>query len=212
VCFFITIVLTSFTTAAEPEFFYYYRGAKKPLELNQSELVVKVHPSPATGGDAARAAGFAASSSALGYKAEDGKPFHTEGWIKLNTTGAGDKIKQGTPKTKPEQLRRLLDDLIKRDEVEFAAPLFKDAKGRPINFTATILVGFVDGTSDAVQLDTLKKILHTKSPRQHGRKNMWAVTTSYRNGLDLMEVANALALLPFVRYAEPNFVMPADLL
>jgi hypothetical protein len=47
---------------------------------------------------------------------------------------------------------------------------------------------------------------------QHGHPGRWKVKTAYKNGIELLDIANELSVLPHVRYADPNYIMRAELL
>jgi hypothetical protein len=200
--------------SAEPEFYYYYRGQKKALQLDDEHLAVKLASrakiSAKPSDSDARA--FSARAASLGYQANESTGFKGQGWLKMATRSAAAQLRLPAQASRKERHNRLLDDLSRLPDVEFVAPIFKDEKGEPVIFESLLLVGFREGTSDMLQADTLKKITRATTVEQHGRKNRWLVRTAYKNGLELLDIANELSALPHVRYADPNYIMTAELL
>jgi len=199
---------------ADPEFYYYYHGAKRELELNAAEIAVKLASRGNSGNKPsdADAKAFGQRASVLGYRADDAAAFRPLGWIKLATKSAVTNTKTPPGATQKEIHKKLIDDLANIPDAEFVCPIFKDMKGNPVNFEATLLIGFINGTSEADQDTILKKIKNVKSVGRHGPRNKGTVETSFKNGLDLLDAANEIAALPSVRYAEPNFFLAAELL
>lgn len=199
--------------AADPEFYYYYHGAKRALELDASQVAVKLtsRGNSAQKPNANQAKAFADQASALGYKSDEANGFLPGGWITLATKSAAAKANVSPSATLKERSKSLIDDLAGVSDTEFVCPIFKDRKGNPVHFEATLLVGFVPGTSEADQDKILKKIKNVKSIGRHGPKNKWTLETSFKSGLDLLGAANEIAALPSVRYAESDFIMTAEL-
>ena len=204
--------LCHYVNAAEPELYYYYNGAKRSLELDDSQLAVKLRSQSnrpeAPSDDEAKA--FARGAASLGFKEEDGKSLRPGGWIKVETPSAAGKLRDAAQKTPTQRHKELVDALANVADVEFAAPVFKDTKGKPVNLEPTILIGFVDGTSEVVQEAVLRKIKNVKSTRRVGAKNKWIVETHFRNGFEVLAAPNELGGLAIVRYAEPNFIVSAE--
>lgn len=201
-------------SAAEPEFYYYYRGQKKALQLDEEHVAVKLASRAKTSAKPSDsdARAFSARAGSLGYKADESAGFKGQGWIKIATRSAAAQLRLPAQASRKEKRNRLLDDLSRLPDVEFVAPIFKDEKGEPIIFESLLLVGFREGTSDKLQADTLKKIGRATAVEQHGRPGRWKVKTAYKNGIELLDIANELSVLPHVRYADPNYIMRAELL
>ena len=198
------------SSAADPEFYYIYRGEKRALTIDESRVAVKLSSqqhSAAVPMDAA-ARGFASRAGGLGYVAAEGTGYRPAGWIKLETKSAMAKLGPATVGGR-ERHKRLLDDLARLEDVEFVSPVFKDRNGRPLSLEPTLLIGFVSGTSDAEQNSVLSRIVGVTGKRALGQKNNWAVEVGSRNGIDVLDAANRIATMPKVRYAEPNFLMSA---
>ncbi|MEY2878528.1 MAG: hypothetical protein RLZZ15_908 [Verrucomicrobiota bacterium] len=154
---------------------------------------------------------FAGRGGHLGYQAEEAESFRPNGWIRLETKSAIAKVNHPAIATKREKHKKLIDDLAAIADAEFVCPIFKDKKGNPIHFEATLLIGFVDGTTEAAQAAILSRVPNVRSVGRHGPRNKWQLQTTFKNGLALLDTANEIAALPGVRYAEPNFVVQAEL-
>lgn len=199
--------------AAESEFYYYYRGSRILLETEDSKVAVKL-TSQKHGGESPTdlaARNFSGKANGLGYKQDDATSYRPRGWIKMNTKSAEQRVNASPQSTPKEKLRKIIDDLSGVDDVEFVSPVFRDQKGDPIAFESTILIGFFEGTSETAQTGILNRIAKLRSVTRHGPKNKWVVEINSRNGLDLLDAANAIATLPGVRYAEPHFIFTAQL-
>jgi len=207
-------IVTLRLSGAEPEFYYYYRGAKKALQLDDEHVAVKLASrakiSAKPSDSDARA--FSAHAASLGYKSDESTGFKGQGWLKVATRSASAQLRLPAQASRKEKHNRLLEDLGRLPDVEFVAPIFKDEKGEPVIFEPLLLIGFREGTSDSLQAATLKKITRATAVELHGRAGRWKVKTSYKNGLELLDLANELSVLPHIRYADPNYIMRAELL
>jgi len=91
--------------AADPEFYYYYRGAKRALELDEAQIAVKLTSRSISGSTptAADAKAFVGRASALGYRADEGVAFRPGGWIKVESKSAVKKLTSGSQATRKEK-------------------------------------------------------------------------------------------------------------
>lgn len=79
--------------------------------------------------------------------------------------------------------------------VEFVSPVFVDYRGGPLWIGAQMLVGRDANVDLGVAVERVTTLM----------AGIEAITASTRNGLDLLGQANALAKMPGVRFAEPDW-------
>ncbi|MBY0312882.1 MAG: S8 family serine peptidase [Phycisphaerales bacterium] len=79
--------------------------------------------------------------------------------------------------------------------VEFVSPVFVDYRGGPLWIGAQMLVGRDANVDLGVAAERVTTLM----------AGIEAITASTRNGLDLLAQANALAKMPGVRFAEPDW-------
>jgi len=137
----------------------------------------------------------------------DAKPFRPGGWISQNIGSAGAKLSQGNQPNRKEKHKKLLNDLSPIDDVELVSPIFRDKDGNPVHIEQGLIVSFVDGTSEALQSETITRLGSVGGVERLGKKHRWIVRTTFRHGIDFLEAANSIAFLPHVKYADPNFVV-----
>lgn len=102
-----------------------------------------------------------------------------------------------------EQAREMLDE----SGVEFTSPVVQAEGGRAI-LSDQIIVRFrPEATPEQVE-SALQGF--TPIPRQHLAERSHLVRVATRSGLEALQQANRLAKLPFVQYAEPNFMNLLD--
>lgn len=102
-----------------------------------------------------------------------------------------------------EQAREMLDE----SGVEFTSPVVQAEGGRAI-LSDEIIVRFRPEATPE-QIDSALQGF-TPIPRQHLAERSHLVRVATRSGLEALEAANRLAKLPFVQYAEPNFMNLLD--
>jgi subtilisin family serine protease len=94
------------------------------------------------------------------------------------------------------------------EQVEFYSPVFVDQRGGQILLTDQLLIGFEPGVTPTRQQQILSTIdgAQVLAVNYANIAGLVHVRTAVRNGVDVLDRANALAALPEVRYAEPDFV------
>jgi len=102
-----------------------------------------------------------------------------------------------------EQAREMLDE----SGVEFTSPVVQAEGGRAI-LSDEIIVRFRPEATPE-QIDSALQGF-TPIPRQHLAERSHLVRVATRSGLEALEAANRLAKLPYVQYAEPNFLNLLD--
>ena len=102
-----------------------------------------------------------------------------------------------------EQAREMLDE----SGVEFTSPVVQAEGGRAI-LSDQIIVRFrPEATPEQVE-SALQGF--TPIPRQHLAERSHLLRVATRSGLEALQQANRLAKLPYVQYAEPNFMNLLD--
>ncbi|MCG3125512.1 MAG: hypothetical protein CHACPFDD_00335 [Phycisphaerae bacterium] len=105
-------------------------------------------------------------------------------------------------------LGALLKDLVGSGGAEFASPVLTGPGGNDVIVTRDILVRFEPG----VPSDHIDRLLRELAPGAvlerawGGMSNALRVRSARRNGIDVLRDANALAVRPEVRFAEPNMI------
>jgi hypothetical protein len=101
-------------------------------------------------------------------------------------------------------------EMLKESGVEFTSPVVQ-AEGARAILTDQILVRFRPEATPE-QIDSALQGF-TPIPRQHLAERSHLVRVATRSGLEALQQANRLAGLPYVQYAEPNFMnlLEADL-
>jgi hypothetical protein len=197
--------------AKDPDWFYYYHGAKMALTADENALAVQIDSEATSGkmpGEPQRA-DIATKLSGLGYGSSDVQPLRHNGWVKVSTGKAKGKAQPN--QSARDKVAQLANPIAAQKAVRFVSPIFSDGKGTEIVLEPTLLIGFVPGTDSSYQEAILQKVANVIGKQNHGAPNRWFLKTTFRTGADLLDAANQIAALPNVAYAEPNFLisMPA---
>ncbi len=106
-------------------------------------------------------------------------------------------------------VRRLVAGLATADGVDFASPVFIDRLGDPVIVTQHVHVGF----AGSVGPDKAKALLDEmgagviEGENWAGMKNVYRLKAESKDGSEVLELANKLAELPEVKFAEPDLIM-----
>ena len=105
-------------------------------------------------------------------------------------------------------VKALVKSLADAQEVEFASPVFVDSYG-PLIITRHLHVGFVAHV-DPQQAKAILAEMDAgvvKEPDWARMKGVYRLQSRFRNGFEVLEVANKLAQHPDVKFAEPDMIM-----
>ncbi|MCI0364080.1 MAG: S8 family serine peptidase [Phycisphaerales bacterium] len=181
---------------AAPPLVRYVQGKAIELPLDTSRLVVFMNDD--ADGEVTRHA-----LAPLGFRAQDVQPYGVEGWNYVRTPPDVD-------------VRAEVEGLAAQvaAAVDFVSPVFFDEYGRPMHATPDVLVRFQPEVGRAVALDTLRAV----APQVIEPEIDWGrMANAYRlrnvgvKGMDVIAVANALAVRHDVRWAEVNWMMTGEL-
>lgn len=109
-------------------------------------------------------------------------------------------------------MRDLLTAMGKENVGQFVSPVFLDAKGHPAYVTRDLIVGF----NEHVPADKAQAIIAANIPGVVLEENwsdmpgVYRIRTDLLNGLDVLALANQLAAMDAVRFAEPDMVMTLE--
>lgn len=172
-------------------------GAAPPLERYYFKQRLSLQPDTARSAVFVRDAASREVALELAALGSDVTPFAIEGWF-LVTSG---EIH--------EAVHEVLDSVVESDVRAFTSPVFLGDDGGPVAVAPEILVGF----EGSVTGQDAERILETVVPGGTILERDWAMMPGcYRvgvdthDGLDVLRAANALAILPQVRFAEPDWI------
>jgi subtilisin family serine protease len=116
-----------------------------------------------------------------------------------------------TPARSPADLRAVIGRMLQRVDDAFLAPVLIDAQGDPVVPTRTLLVGFDASVEDLAARQILVAQLPPEDQieRWPSLTNGYRVHCSTRNGFDVLELANRLADLDAIAFAQPDLLSSA---
>ncbi len=168
---------------AEAQWHYYYFDEVRPLTLDPSRVAVRMD------------AGVVASAPATTDPASV-SPMSAAGWDLVQSPGG---IASADIATRVAAVGAANG---------YASPVFIDQFGGPIIITPDILIGFHDdvGTTRAEQILNSVPSARITEPRLGGMSGAYRLSSGRQSGFDVLTIANALAELSEVKFAEPNMV------
>ncbi|TWT40587.1 Thermophilic serine proteinase precursor [Phycisphaerae bacterium RAS1] len=173
---------------------YHYSYFKQPRVLSLDSRTVALK--------AAASADAPTNWDAAGVDAASLTPIGVKGWAYASSPAAG---------RQDVEVELLVADLADQAALEFVSPVFRDEQGDPILVTADLLVGFGAGVSaddaDAILDEVVGGIVLERAFA--GLPNVYRVHSLSKNGFTVLGEANALALRPEVRFAEPDLILTA---
>ncbi|MGD8453857.1 MAG: S8 family serine peptidase [Phycisphaerae bacterium] len=103
----------------------------------------------------------------------------------------------------------LVNSLAASPDVAFASPVFIDQRGMPLLMTADLLIGFEDGVAPDVAETVLAQEVGGTSWEANfaGLPGVYRVHTDLVSGFDVLALANRLATLPEIRFAESDMIV-----
>ncbi len=106
----------------------------------------------------------------------------------------------------------LTNELAADANLEFVSPVLRDEKGRALLITQEIFVGFDSSVLAEDAYATLASVGATEVVANYaGMTGIYKARLSSKNGAEVLDMANSLALLPQVTFAEPNKVVTYEL-
>jgi hypothetical protein len=183
-------------SAAESRFHYHYYKQSVPL-VEETGSVAVFDEAQGPPEDLAHLLDRA------GFRDPDLRSFHGRGWSIARIRSASDALSVSGV---APAISRLLDlDWPRR---YFFSPVFAGSDGGPVVVTPTVLVRFESGVSEAGIRQVLASAGAGGVKREPfgGMANAFRLTTGYRSGIAVLDLANRLAQLPEVRLAEPDMI------
>jgi len=195
-------LLTSAAGAASvsgTNYFYSYDKTSVPLALDATRIAV-FKSDPATRPDAERAAApslaeYGISSAAVTQNVVRGWSFAALNDANLDAVAIETKV----------------DQIAADPNIDFVSPVFLDSHADPYIVTRDILVGFPEGTSP----EKAREVLTEHAAGEiliadfAGLKNVYRIRTMLKNGIEVLDLTNALAARNDVAFAEPDALMTA---
>jgi hypothetical protein len=139
------------------------------------------------------------AAARVGIGAEALAPGPVAGWVLATTPGFA---------RNPPGIETLAGDLALQQEIDFVSPVFVGEDGGPLIVTPQLLVGFRRDVPPARAEALLAAVRAGAIARRDfgNMKGVYQLRSAARNGLDVLEAANALAALPEVAFAEPDMM------
>lgn len=193
----IAVLTASVGAATATHYFYSYAKTQVPLALDESRIAV-FKADPFTRPDAERAA--PPSLTNYGIPAAGIEPGTVRGWSIASLDGA---------KRDAAAIEQTVDQIAADPGVDFASPVFLDDHANPYIVTRDILVGFPEGTSADKAMGVLRELDagEVLAADFANLKNVYRVRTHLKNGVDVLDLTNALAARGDVAFAEPDALM-----
>ena len=183
----------------QPHYCYYYFDEPMPLVLETAKLVIFQEPSA----DAGLQAGPAGERlQAYGIGPADVEPHPIKG-LSLVATPVGSRGET--------ELQNLVASLAAEPEFNFVSPVFLDRWGKPVIISQHVHVGFAKDVSTEDAEAILAELVAGVIEERHrgGRQGVYRLRCSARDGFEVLALANGLAQLDEVRYAESDMILTA---
>ena len=191
------LLASSAGAATATNYFYSYNKTTIPLALDATRIAVFTHD-PATRPGTERAA--APSLAAHGI-AESAITQHVvRGWSFAALQQAN---------LEAVAVEAVVDQIAADPAIDFVSPVFLDDHANPYIVTRDILIGFPQGTSPEKARTILGELEAGEilAADFAGLKNVYRVRTTLKNGVDVLDLTNALAARDDVTFAEPDALM-----
>ncbi|MEE8170000.1 MAG: S8 family serine peptidase [Phycisphaerae bacterium] len=181
-----------------PRFHYFYN--KEPIPLALTTERVAVFHNDAAAGRLEAVVEVIAPLAAHGIEANDVQP-HT---IRTIFTAAAPVDLRDE-----SSIRALVASLAMEADLDFVSPIFADERGDPVMMSPHLHIGFEAGVSreDAEALIAIEVGGAIEEADWGGMTGVYRIRTDLKDGFDVLALANALAVLPEVTFAEPDMVM-----
>jgi subtilisin family serine protease len=195
-----TLVLAILTarlaaSAYAQDLYYLYNGQRIPLTATPGKVAVRSNTS-----DAAQAQRSLASAAAVNVT--DTSPLGIPGWTTVDLA-ASQSATMRSLATAPASPALAAQTMAAQPGVAFATPVFT-VGGSEVIPTGEILVKIADGTDGPAALAALRDARLTGQSHLGG--NIFKVTTSLKDGVAVVQLANSLNGKPGIVSAEPNMI------
>jgi subtilisin family serine protease len=183
---------TSSAASGQAPLYYHYFKERRPLNLETKRVAI-LQARTTGAGDVGQAL------SRFGLAAEATQVLPITGWSLAGTQGGG------LTEPAPQELVSLMSG---DSAFEFVAPVFVGDDGGPNIVTPDLLVGFEPSVTEQ-RAEAILAELNAGDIINRRLGNMpgaYHLRTRFKNGFDVLDVANKLAERPEVRFAEPDMI------
>lgn len=140
---------------------------------------------------------------ALGIAADAEEAHPIAGWTLARLPAAGGA---GAGERSDADIRALIEREAQDPSVVFVSPVFIDDLGGPMFVTPDVVVGMKPGVAGDRAAALLEQAGATLERDWQNMPGAYLVHSGSRSGASVLDTANALAALPEVEWAEPDFV------
>jgi hypothetical protein len=181
----------SANTPVHSEYYYYYFGERRPLQLDLQRIAVREDRSAL------------AALQKYGIRPDEGERIFLPGWhlVSLNL-----------PATEDADMESVIAQMAENPSLDFISPVFVGSDGGHIVLMPEIFVGFQEDLEpkQMEQIISASELMSVLALDYANMKNVCFLNTEFRNGFDVLRAANALAALTEVRFAEPNMLFRGE--
>ena len=99
-------------------------------------------------------------------------------------------------------------DIAKNKDVEFISPVFRTENNGKIIFKNTLKIGFKADTTEYVREQIISQVPGSIVQNRiwSNRPDVYVIRTNKKNSLEVLDIANHIAQLPEVEFAEPGMI------
>ncbi|MGD8452036.1 MAG: S8 family serine peptidase [Phycisphaerae bacterium] len=193
--FLVAVGLIAVTAAAVADvqqaggYYYTYFDEQIPLGLDPGRVAVWMD-GPTTD----------ATLAAFGLAADDLRPYTNDGW---QFAELSEPVRDATP------VPVLVPALANAQAADFVSPVLLDKRGDPVIITPVLLIGFEPDLPTTQAETVLSGYVDGEVLERDwaDMDNVYRVQCRSRDGFEVLALANLLAELPEVLYAEPDMIM-----
>lgn len=191
-CLLCVAIFTTPITSAQPQFRHRFFKEKQVLKVDTQRIAILQR-------DGMNDDVVSAEFTKRGLSSDDKEQLPIQGWRVARIAG---KARQASG------VAELVHEMSAGKAFAFVSPVFIGADGGPIIVTPDLLVGFNDGVTPE-QAEAALKESGAGTIRDRNWANMKGVfrlRSALATGIEVLNVADALADLPEVRFAEPDMI------
>ncbi len=196
----VALVVVAVSTAQADEvsnYYYSYFDQQRPLGLDYARFAVLTVDTNTGVSPADRLARYGVDAKSL-------QPSAVEGWI---TAGTPQDIRSAAG------VEALVASVADSKDLTFVSPVFIDSRSQPLIITQHLLVGFHEDiapqAAERILDDRVNGVIEERDFA--GLAGVYRVRAASKNGFEVLDLANALAKLPEVKFAESDAIIRAEL-
>jgi subtilisin family serine protease len=175
--------------------YYMYHGQPYLLSLDKGTIAVKLRPGSSV-------EKITSTMAAHGLQVEDKKPLAITSWFFLTVSGLA---------TSSAGVNSLLETALQSEDVEFASPVFHRSTNDWLIIKQDVVMQLTKSSSTGVHrmIDAASPALSITTTNFGGMPDAYVLTSTQRNGFEVLRSANRLALDGRVQWAEPDMMVSA---